>query len=235
MSSPDFPLQLDYTANVTGFANPNQVAGTTALKSGTFTLTCYPQQAFCTEKLIVFPTIFGAANYQVSVTFEAPSATQNSLNNIYFVLETATDAYVTALIAVRYALLAVSLLAGISYVVFFLKTNRIARTFEHKMILILSISLIFFNDPFSFFSTTSQNPCWWALAGVAIGQFFGLLVFLWLGLLHKIRHEPDMNGGLTKTNPLLVVVGGFFVLSLSVLVSVYAILSTGQTKLTPRQ
>ena len=56
--------------------------------------------------------------------------------------------YTDFLLSLRYTFLILSIIFGIIYLIFFFKMPNPIKTFEHKYIALLSISLILFNDPF---------------------------------------------------------------------------------------
>jgi hypothetical protein len=215
---------------VIAFLDSQDASGNTGIaqiKEGLFKLTCYPSQGYCVDKYLILPTQTGAQSYEVAVEFVVEASAAAPVNNLFVSMETATDGYIIGLIAVRYGLLFLSVVLGTVYGVFYFKTNRIVRTFEHTMILILSISLIFFNDPLAFLTLTSQGSAFSVISAIVIGQFFGCLVFLWLGLTHKMRYDPNSNGGIFKTSPVSLVAGSFFLISLCAFATIYVLSTIG--------
>ena len=83
-------------------------------------------------------------------------------------------------LTIRYTFLAFSIVAGIIYLIFFLKVPKELRTFEHKYIMLLSVLLVFFNDPF-YYLTTYQASKFFAIFSVfTVVSYMSCLLVFWL-------------------------------------------------------
>lgn len=95
---------------------------------------------------MMFPQI-ESDYYFLSVTFDIDKSYANVISKFAFYITTQNPAFTFFSLVLRYVLLGVSFIGLVVYAYMYWKMDPSTRTFEHKYILVLSISLFFFNDP----------------------------------------------------------------------------------------
>jgi len=84
---------------------------------------------------------------------------------------------------VRYFFLILSVLGGVFYLVFFFKVPKELRTFENKYIAVLSVLLVFFNEPLYYFTVYSANTFFAIFSVFSVVLFAAFLLVFWLVMI----------------------------------------------------
>lgn len=129
--------------------------------------------------------------YSLEIQFDLDEKQTEIFSGISYNLITINKDYNISVISIRMLLLVLSLLNLISYIFFYRETNRISRTFEHKFILIMSFSLVFFNDPIFILTTLFPSITLISISTISITQFFTIVSFFWLVLWNRIHSETN--------------------------------------------
>lgn len=118
-----------------------------------------------------------------------PSEIQQETTGVYFSVFVVSEKYTRFLMILRYTFLALSILMGVFYLIFFIRIPPLARTFEHKAIAILSVLLIFFNDPFYYLTIYKVSKYLAVLSSLQVIVFLSFLIFFWAVMLQRIHKE----------------------------------------------
>lgn len=156
----------------------------------TIQVNCPQGQEYCdTNVLILYPEL-EFRNYMITVQFMLDPSISQLVDGILFSGKTQNDKYTTYLMVYRYVLLAISILFCLAYVVFYCKTPKTQITFEHRFILLLSLSVVIFNDPV--FAVTIFSPTIAAatFSVIFVMQFVGFLVVFWIVMWRRMHREP---------------------------------------------
>lgn len=98
------------------------------------------------------------------------------------------------MIILRYTFFALSSLGLIFYGLFFIRIPKNLRTFEHKYILLLSVSLVIFNDPFYLLTIYKAGPTMAFFSTFFVVQFITFLIIFWVVMIRRIHKEPVRVG-----------------------------------------
>lgn len=175
--------------------------------------------------LLIYPQ-FGAESYLVSLQLFWDTTTSPDYNSIALDVQTTDSVYILSLAALRYAFLGFSLVSCIVYFVFYVRTKRILRTFEHTMILVLSVSVVLFNDPLNLPALTNPSVPMTVFSTICLTQFFSVLALFMLGLTQKLRYEPD-TVKLRRMNPVSFAASVLFFISLTSLIVISSVMTRG--------
>lgn len=85
--------------------------------------------------------------YKVYLELEIPDTFKDQVEGMYLHSKTVSKNYTIFVFWLRYIFVLISLISGIIYLIFYFKTPKEIRTFEHSFIALLSISIILFNNP----------------------------------------------------------------------------------------
>ena len=89
------------------------------------------------------------------------------------------------MIILRYTFFALSSLGLIFYGLFFIRIPKNLRTFEHKYILLLSVSLVIFNDPFYLLTIYKAGPTMAFFSTFFVVQFITFLIIFWVVMIRR--------------------------------------------------
>ena len=170
---------------------------------------CQQDKYECQKKVFILYPQINHDKYKVIIKFDIPNNLRNVSKGIKFEVMTISDKYTNFLLGLRYSFLILSLISGIIYVFFFIKTPKKLRTFEHKYIMFLSFSLFFFNDPFYGATILEASTFLAILSTFFVVQFLSLLIIFWNIMIQRIHLEKVRVGTklLNKVNIVLGVVG----------------------------
>lgn len=128
-------------------------------------------------------------NYLIEIEFDVDPTLNSLVDGMVFQGRTQNPKFTQFLIIFRYVLLGVSVLALLVYMVFYCRIPLSQYTFEHKAILLLSLSLVLFNDPI--FAVTIFRPTIGAasVSTIFVMQFVGLLVWFWVAMWRRMHRE----------------------------------------------
>lgn len=154
-----------------------------------FQVNCPARQEYCdTNVLVMYPQL-EYPNYKIEIEFLLDPQLNSLVDGMVFNGRTQNPKFTAFLMAFRYTLFAVSVLALLVYGFFYCRQPSNHLTFEHKFILLLSASLCFFNDPI--FGITIMKPTIAAavFSTLFVMQFIGLLVVFWVAMWRRMHME----------------------------------------------
>jgi hypothetical protein len=191
-------------------------------------IVCPEGSEYCNDNLFLLYPQITAPGYKFIITLMLEPHHNSILEAMSFFIYASNPTYTTYLMALRYTLLALSVITFAIYTCYYIKSPVELRTFEHRYILMLSIALIFFNDPFYALTILKSNPFWAVLSTLFVTTFVSLLVFFWMIMVRRIHLEPSSVH--TKlTNPFTIAIGIFFF----VIITVPAILASIYSRFNP--
>lgn len=132
--------------------------------------------------------------YKVSLEMEVTDSIKSVFEGIYFTLFIVNEKYTSFLISLRYAFLGISAVLGTIYLVFFFRASKNVITFEHKAIAVLSIFLVFFNDPFYYLTIYNAGTFWAVVSNLEIFTFISFLLIFWIVMVQRIHKEKIRKG-----------------------------------------
>lgn len=189
----DTDIELDFKAIIiavddSGVAENDQ-DGFGNAKQHKLVVHCEKDSRYCEESGFVLNPRITSRNYYVSIQIELDSIYKPLVKGMRFFAKTQNPAYTSYLLGVRYACLIISLVFSSAYLLFFRQIKPEFKTFEHKFILVLSIALIFFNDPI--YAATMLTASTWLtiLSALFVVVFIGLLIFFWIVMVQRIHKE----------------------------------------------
>ena len=161
------------------------------MANGTISIICDPQTYICNDFVLAMYPFFTQNQYSLEIQFELDENQTEIFSGISYNLITINKDYNIFVMSIRMLLLVLSILNLILYIFFYRETNKISRTFEHKFILIMSFSLIFFNDPIFILTTLFPSITLLSISTISITQFFAIISFFWLVLWNRIHSETN--------------------------------------------
>lgn len=194
--------------------------------TGTVELVCDKSLGVCGQRYLLIYPQFGAESYLLSLQLIWDTTTSPDYDSIALYVETTNSTYILTLAALRYGFLLLSLISCVAYTVFYVRTKRILRTFEHTMILVLSVSVVLFNDPLNLPVLTNPSVPMSVFSTICLTQFFSVLALFTLGMTQKLRFEPD-TVKLRRLNPVSIVAAALFFVSLTSLLVVSSVITRG--------
>ena len=143
--------------------------------------------------------------YKVIINIEIPFFLESSVSGVYFFGRTINGTYTKFLVYLRYICLLFSVVFGYFYFTSLYKLPKPLVTFEHKFIAVLSIFLIFFNDPLFYFQILGDSIILSIYTTFSIVIFISLLIFFWIIMIQRIYKENVKIDShlLNKTNILI--------------------------------
>jgi hypothetical protein len=181
-------VAADGTPFINGTTTPFSITSNDTLQ-----VICDPLEEYCeTNVLLIYPQL-DYQNYLIEIEFEVDPNLHTLVDGMAFGGRTQNPRFTMYLIVYRYILLGISVLALLSYLWFYCRTPASQLTFEHKFILLLSLSLVFFNDPI--FAVTVFKPSIGAavFSTIFVMQFMGFLVVFWVAMWRRMHHEMVMR------------------------------------------
>lgn len=136
----------------------------------------------------MYPTIdFPNVRYYVSI--EMDEILNNVVEELVFFMYTSNPRYTNYLIILRYTLLAISLIALISYGFFYKNLQLKNRTFEHKYIYLLSFTLVLFNDPLYALTALYGSIPLAIFSTIHVSMFFSFVIFFFIVMFPRMNYE----------------------------------------------
>lgn len=166
-----------------------------ALQNHMLSLKCRANDDLCEGNnfLVIYPE----DDYQVikiEITIYKTFNQYIQINGINFYAKTIDKNFIQFLLLLRLVCLVVSTIFGISYLMFLQKIPRVLRTFEHEYIAVLSIFLVFFNNPFYGFALIHNNLLSILVGNILVISFLSLVIFFWYLMMQRIHKETIMIG-----------------------------------------
>ena len=145
---------------------------------------------FCNDNLFLLYPQITAPGFKFIITLLLEPNHNLILEEMSFFIYFANPTYTTYLLALRYTLFAISIISFAVYIFYYARSPFELRTFEHRFILILSIALILFNDPFYALTILKSNSFWAVISTLFVTTFVSLLIFFWITMVRRIHIEP---------------------------------------------
>ncbi len=154
----------------------------------------------------LFPQIH-FANFRAKITLEDfATENKNGLYGLRFWMYTANPEYTVFLLALRYTLLGISIITGVCYLIFYRRLPKNQRTSEHNNIFVLSIALVFFNDPFYALTILKGTIFWAAISTLCVATMIALLISFFAMTFQRIYKEGSTVNS-TQLNKKNVAIG----------------------------
>ena len=152
---------------------------------------CPPNQEACDPNVFIMYPQVTHANYLLRIEIDDSFMYEKMLDEVHFYVYGNKPGFTAFLLVLRYAGLAASVAAFISYWRFFQATPAVLRTFEHKAILCLSIGLMLFNDPLYGITILNANCFMAVVSTLFVTTFISALIFFWLVMVRRIHSEKS--------------------------------------------
>ncbi len=159
-------------------------------RSNRIKVRCDEDDIYCEENILMLYPQIEHQIYKILVEIDVPESLDDALVGAYFSARIISKKYTNFLMSLRYTFFAFSCVFGFFYLFFFFRSPREYKTFEHKFIAILSIALIFFNDPFYAATIYKANGFLAFFSTFWVVLFFSLLIFFWIVMIQRIHNEP---------------------------------------------
>ena len=151
---------------------------------------CPQDSVFCDAKIFLFYPGLMFRDYMIRLTILNEDLYKSVVQKIDFLLFSHTSQYIIFVLLIRYLCLIISIVGVVYYASFFRKIPLELVTFEHQFILILSIGLIFFNDPYFGITLVLPNAFFAFFSTIFVTGFLTLLVFFWMIMFERMSQEP---------------------------------------------
>jgi hypothetical protein len=152
---------------------------------------CPEDSSVCNDNLFILYPQISHKGYIIRISVEIPDSLVGLGDSFVFWATTSNPAFTTFLLALRYTLVSLSIVSLLIYAVCFFRSPAHIRTFEHRFILLLSATLVLFNDPLYAVTILKSNQLSAILSTVFVTSFVCLLVFFWMIMVRRIHIEPS--------------------------------------------
>jgi len=167
---------------------------------------CEPGEKICDSKIFLFYPGIVFDDYLIRITVLDEELVDKTIEEFDFTMITHTSDYISFMICVRYICLLFSAFGFFYYVYFFTRIPPGLVTFEHQFIMILSLGLVFFNDPLYGITLILPNVTFAFFSTIVVTGFISLLVFFWILMFERITEEP-LSPSTKLVKPLNVLCG----------------------------
>ena len=182
-----------------------------------FIMHCGANSIYCEEQGFILYPRTDHKNYRIRIEIELDKMYNSIIKGVRFFAKTQNPAYTTFLIALRYTCLAISTVFLIFYYLFYRSIKPEYKTFEHKFIFILSIAVLFFNDPLYAATILKSNTCLSVLSSLFVVSFITLLLVFWIIMMQRIPRE-SIRINTEMINIKNIILGGAIFIMLSIIV-----------------
>lgn len=180
------PDSIDTNSDSKTNEKPNYLVKTT---SSSVQVVCQKDQIYCdTNEFIFYPQI-DYANYKLEIELKTTGTSLN-FDKFLFDAYTLNTKYTIFITILKMIFFVTSIISGIAYIRFYKRLNPFIKTFEHKAIYVLSIMLIFFNDPFSLISLWLPYLFFEIMTSLFYSVFLTGLIIFWIVMLQRVHKEP---------------------------------------------
>lgn len=167
--------------------------------------------------LFLFPDL-QHENYKLVINLEVDNSLAQVFDEIFFYVSYSNSSFTVFLIAFRSFLLVLSILTGCLYLRFYTSISKDSVTFEHRFIGILSIALIFLNDPIYVVSVLYGYLPLVVISTSYIAMFFSLVLFFNLVMYKRMHAEIDKKETNLITDLNIATAAAVFILLASILI-----------------
>ena len=165
---------------------------------------CAENEHKCDYRVFLFYPGLAYSAYQVRIALLNEDLYKTAINLLTFDVITHNRRYVTIMLLIRYFLALASLIALFYYMSYYIKIPKEFVTFEHNSILMMSVALVFFNDPFYGMTLLMPGTFSVFMSTIFITSFISLLVYFWMIMFQRIYKEP-LRTDTNLARPLLII------------------------------
>lgn len=190
-----FSFGLGFTSNITAVnLNTTPMIDSNGkyfvvTSNDTLSVNCRSRKEYCdTNHLLLYPQL-DFPNYLLEISLNIDPSIASLIDGIKFSAETQNIPFTNFLVIFRYLWLGISFVSFLIYFWFYCRAGMKKLTFEHHFILILSISLFFFNDPI--FAVTLFRPSIASavFSTIFVTQFISFLILFWIIMWRRMSSE----------------------------------------------
>lgn len=189
-----------------------------------FIIHCDAGSIYCEEHGFILYPRTDHKNYRIRIEIEIDNMYKSIIKGIRFFAKTQNPEYTKFLLAVRYTCFAISLAFSVWFFVFYKTIKPEYKTFEHKYILILSIAVLFFNDPLYGATVMKSSTFLAILSALFVVTFIGLLMFFWIVMVQRM-HKESIHVSTQLVNFKNIALGTAAYITLTVIVCISSLIS----------
>ena len=186
---------------------------------------CNKNQIYCANNifLLIYPKE-KVEVYKIEIEINIPMDFKDGIKSIYFFANMVDPKYTNFLLILRYTCLVISVFFGILYFKFYFSIENSLLTFEHKFIFLLSICLIFFNDPFYALTILKSEFSLTLLSNFFVIGFISILILFWIVMIQRMYKESVMitSNLLNKKNIFFSFIIFCLLMSVSMIANVFS-------------
>ena len=198
LKNPEISLQINYELEISPVdefgANLEEAEFYNIKKNDKLSIFCDEESFECEKTVFIFYPQIDHDRYKVQIFFDIPDNLRDISKGVNFEIMTVSEKYTNFLLGLRYTFLILSLISGFFFFLFYIRTPKNLRTFEHKYISILTFSLFFFNDPLFGATILEANTFLAILSTFFVIQFITLIIIFWIIMLQRIHSEKIRIG-----------------------------------------
>jgi hypothetical protein len=161
----------------------------TVSSNDTMIINCPAKKEFCDPNLMILYPQIDYYYYKLEIYLYADVAELALVDGVKFTARSQNPKFTNFLLIFRYVWFAVSILGLFGYTWFYCRSGVRKMTFEHHYILILSISLVFFNDPIFGITLFYPSIATSIFSTVFVTQFVALLILFWIIMWRRMHLE----------------------------------------------
>lgn len=168
-------------------------------KTITQTIKCAADNSKCETIFLGYEPYLDYSTYDVMILFENWSRVDNWISEVNVIVRSVTPSFSRYQLAVKYSFLGASLLSSICYLYQVLRLQVTHWTSETRILVLLSLSIVFFNDPLFLGSLITPTLAFTVISVLSVLQFVMLLAYFWAGVMLGIapmRREKWVKRGL---------------------------------------
>ena len=160
-----------------------------ATSNDTMEVNCPAGQEYCKiNTLLLYPQL-EYNDYVLEIDLQVESSIASLVDGILFGAKLENPQFTNSLLAFRYFWFGFSLISLLVYSVFYAHSRKNELTFEHHFILVLSISLVFFNDPIFAVTVFYPSKVSAVFSTIFVMQFVALLTVFWVIMWRRMHFE----------------------------------------------
>lgn len=191
----DFTLTLNYTSQIYPVDDKGDMlfspgSSNNISNNNTIKIVCYADHLLCEDSIfVIYPQIF-YSNYKVIISLTVNPEYYSIIKGFAFYADTQNPKYTKFLLSLRYVLLGLSIIGLLFYTINIFRVPWKVLTFEHRFIILLSVALVFFNDPIYAITILYSNISCAIVSTLFVTVFVSLLCFFWLIIVKRVVTEP---------------------------------------------
>ena len=161
-----------------------------------------------------------ATNYQLTLSFNLTLTQMNDFDGFNYRIYTADKNYHIFAIALRYILLAISFFASVAFCINTRGCSDDTLREEIKAIAVVSVSLIFYNNPIFILTILQQIITLEVISTLFVTNFYRVLILFWMMFWWKIKYNStDKKKGSVMVIAWLSSFGLFVLITIQTLLS----------------